>query len=151
MNFNFTLINEFISFIIFFYFSCFFIFPIAIKILNKYNLNNLKNNSFIKFNQTLENNLIKNLYIIETKLKNQINNIFYFINSVFYKKKDNLLDFILIEKEKIFNKINILFKKKKENLIKKIFVKLKSSFVKSFKDIYNDIINYNNEFIINYD
>ncbi|WMC19869.1 MAG: hypothetical protein NVS86_00030 [Candidatus Carsonella ruddii] len=151
MNFNFTLINEFISFIIFFYFSCFFIFPIITKILNKYNLNNLKNNSFIKFNQTLENNLIKNLYIIENKIKDKINFVLYYINNIFFKKKDNLLDFFLIEKEKIFNKINILFKKKKNNLIKRIFVKLKLSFVKSFKDIYNEIINYNNEFIINYD
>ncbi|XZR52597.1 MAG: hypothetical protein ACM3Q7_00030 [Candidatus Carsonella ruddii] len=151
MNFNFTLINEFISFIIFFYFSCFFIFPIIIKTLNNYNLNNFKNKSFIKFNQTLENKLIKNLFLIEKKLKNKTNIILDFINNTFFLKKNNLSNLLTIEKKIIFNEINILFKIKKNKLIKIFFNKLKLSFTKSFKNIYNEILNYNNEFIINYD
>ncbi|MGP4128072.1 MAG: hypothetical protein ACTXNS_00025 [Candidatus Carsonella ruddii] len=151
MNFNFTLINEFISFIIFFYFSCFYIFPLIIKTLNNFNLNDFKNQSFIKFSQTLENKLVESLIFTENLIKNQTNIFLNLINDIFYIKKDNLLNLSTIEKQKIFNKINILFKSQKNKLLGTFLNELKISFIKSFKNIYNEILNYNNEFIINYD
>ncbi|WGS66674.1 hypothetical protein MEJ65_00030 [Candidatus Carsonella ruddii] len=151
MNFNFTLINEFISFVIFFYFSCFYIFPLIIKTLNNFSLNDFKNKSFIKFNQTLENKLIKNLILIEKKIKKNTNIFLNLLNNVIYTKKTDLLNLSIIEKQKILNKINILFKIKKNKLLIFFLNSLKLSFIKSFKNVYNEILNYNNEFIINYD
>ncbi|XZR53006.1 MAG: hypothetical protein ACM3Q5_00030 [Candidatus Carsonella ruddii] len=151
MTFNFTLINEFISFIIFFYFSCFYIFPLIIKTLNNFNLNDFKNKSFIKFNQTLENKLIKNLILIEKKIKTKNNIFLNLINNILFIKQNNIINLSIIEKQKILNNFNILFKIKKNKLFKNFLKLLKISFTKSFKNIYNEILNYNNEFIINYD
>ncbi|WMC19272.1 MAG: hypothetical protein NVS84_00030 [Candidatus Carsonella ruddii] len=151
MNFNFTLINEFISFIIFFYFSCFYVFPFIVKTLNNFNLNDFKNKSFIKFNQTLENKLIKSLILIEKKIITQTNIFLELVNNTLFIKRNNLLNFSTIEKQKIFNKIKILFKIQKNELLGIFLNELKLSFIKSFKNIYNEILNYNNEFIINYD
>ncbi|BFI90824.1 hypothetical protein [Candidatus Carsonella ruddii] len=151
MNFNFTLINEFISFIFFFFFSCFFIFPFIIKLLNNFSLIDFKNKSFIKFNQTLENKLIRYLFLIESELKNKTDIILDLMNNIFYKKKDNLSYLISVEKKKIFIEINKLFKSEQIKMIKKFFNSVKLSFVRSFKNVYNEILNYNNEYIINYD
>ncbi|AFP83860.1 hypothetical protein [Candidatus Carsonella ruddii] len=151
MNFDFTLINEFISFIIFFYFSSFYIFPIILNIINDNNINNFKNKSFIKFNQTIENKL--NNYLIKKEILIKKNNNFFIknINNFFLKKKQDFLNFIILEKKNILNKISIIFKLKKEYLIKNFFFNLKLSIIKSFNNIYNEILNYNNEFIINYE
>ncbi|AFP84052.1 F0F1-type ATP synthase B subunit [Candidatus Carsonella ruddii HT isolate Thao2000] len=151
MNFNFTFINEFLSFIVFFYFSNFYIFPIILNILNNNNIKEFKKNSLIKFNQTIENKIINYLIKKEINIKKNINFYTNIINNIFLKKKKDFFNFCLIEKHNIISKIFIIFKLKKEIFIKKFFLKLKNSIIKSFKNIYNEILNYNNEFIINYE
>lgn len=151
MNINLTIINEFCSFIIFFYFSCYFILPNFVNVLNENNLFNFKNRIFLKFNKTLNNKFLSFLKKKEHNIKNNIN---YVINNNKFNlnlKKHDLLNLIKIEKKYIFNIIKNILKKNKLILIKNFMNELKKIFFKTFKNIYNELLQYNNEFIINYD
>ncbi|WP_433927851.1 hypothetical protein [Candidatus Carsonella ruddii] len=148
MNINFTLINEFFSFIIFFIFSFIFVFPKMINIINLNELIHFKNEIFINYNKTLENNFIKKLIFIEFKIKENIDNFIKNINNIIYNKKNILINIILLEKNFLMKKIKKIIGEINYNFIKNFSIELKKIFLKSFKKIYNEIIIYNNEFII---
>ncbi|ATX33434.1 hypothetical protein CUN91_00495 [Candidatus Carsonella ruddii] len=148
MNINFTLINEFLSFLIFFVFSFIFIFPKIINIINYNDLNDFKNKIFLNYNKTLENNLIKKIFIIEFEIQKQFDKNIKNINNNILKKKNFLLDIIILEKNFFIKKIKKIFNLINYNYIKNFYNELKINFVQIFKKIFNNIINYNKEFII---
>lgn len=148
MNINFTLINEFLSFLIFFVFSFIFIFPKIINIINYNDLNDFKNKIFLNYNKTLENNLIKKIFIIEFEIQKQFDKNIKNINNNILKKKIFLLDIIILEKNFFIKKIKKIFNLINYNYIKNFYNELKINFVQIFKKIFNNIINYNKEFII---
>ncbi|AFP83480.1 hypothetical protein [Candidatus Carsonella ruddii] len=151
MKINFTLINEFFSFLFFFLFSYKKIFPIFLTNINKNNFYYFKNIILIKYFKTIKNKI--DIYFIQKELKIK-NNIFFYL-----KKIDNIFNiekkkfFFLIKNEKIILKKKILIILKNFNIknINFFLNKIKISFLISFKKIFKEIILYNNEFIINYD
>lgn len=149
MNFNYSIISEFLSFLTFFIFSYFFIYPLLIVNINNFNIENFKNKVYLNYNKTLYNKFIFELKKLEFFFKE---NIFFHCNNLcdeLSKKKNIFLDMIISEKNyflkyfknKIFLKYNFYIKNK--------FFDIKKVIVKSFKNVYNELINYNNEFIVN--
>ncbi|MGK2915990.1 MAG: hypothetical protein ACSLEH_00025 [Candidatus Carsonella ruddii] len=148
MNLNFNLINELISYIFFFIFFKVFIYPKMIKIINNYNIYYYKNIFFLKYNKTFNNFLKKKFLFIEKQTKNSIEIIINNINLFLFKKKILLKKILLIEKKKIVNKLKKNIKKINLFLFKNFVYKIKYIFLKSYKKIYNEIIIYNNNFIL---
>ncbi|MFI4913455.1 MAG: hypothetical protein ACH6QR_00390 [Candidatus Carsonella ruddii] len=148
MNLNFNLINEIISYIFFFIFFKIFIYPKIIKSINKYNIYYYKNNFFIKYNKTF-NNFLKNKFLfMEKQTKKSIKIIINEINILLAKKKILLKKILIIEKKKTINKLKNNIKILNLFLFKKFIYKIKYIFLKSYKKIYNEIIIYNNNFIL---
>ncbi|XOD38989.1 MAG: hypothetical protein ACAF48_00025 [Candidatus Carsonella ruddii] len=148
MNINFTLVNEFLSFLIFFIFSFVFLFPKIISIINCEDLINFKNKTFLNYNKTLENSFLKKIIIIEIEIKKNFENNINNINNIIICKKNILFNSILLEKNLFLKKIKLIFNIVNHNFIKIFSFKIKTNFLKSFKKIFNDFIDYNKEFII---
>ncbi|MFI4847147.1 MAG: hypothetical protein ACH6QJ_00645 [Candidatus Carsonella ruddii] len=148
MNLNFNLINEIISYIFFFIFFKIFIYPKIIKSINKYNIYYYKNIFFIKYNKTF-NNFLKNKFLfMEKQTKKSIKIIINEINIFLAKKKILIKKILIIEKKKTINKFKNNIKILNLFLFKKFIYKIKYIFLKSYKKIYNEIIIYNNNFIL---
>ncbi|MFI4883872.1 MAG: hypothetical protein ACH6QK_00620 [Candidatus Carsonella ruddii] len=148
MNLNFNLINELISYIFFFIFFKIFIYPKIIKSINNYNIYYYKNFFFLKYNKTFNNFLKKKFLFIEKQTKNSIKIIINDINLFLFKKKTILKQILLIEKKKIINEFKKNTKKINLLLFKNFIYKIKNIFLKSYKKIYNEIVIYNNNFIL---
>ncbi|MFI4870073.1 MAG: hypothetical protein ACH6QM_00370 [Candidatus Carsonella ruddii] len=148
MNLNFNLINELISYIFFFIFFKIFIYPKIIKSINNYNIYYYKNILFLKYNKTFNNFLKKTFLFKENQTKNYIKIIIDDINLFLFKKKIILKKILLFEKKKIINKLKKNIKKINLFLFKKLIYKIKYIFLKSYKKIYNEIIIYNNNFVL---
>ncbi|MFI4878648.1 MAG: hypothetical protein ACH6QP_00055 [Candidatus Carsonella ruddii] len=148
MNLNFNLINEIISYIFFFIFFKIFIYSKIIKSINIYNVYYYKNKFFLKYNKTFNNFLKKKFLLIEKKTKKTIKIIINDINLFLLKKNLVLEKILLIEKKKSINKLKKNIKILNLFLFKNFIYKIKHIFLKSFKKIYNEIIIYNNNFIL---
>ncbi|MFI4883704.1 MAG: hypothetical protein ACH6QQ_00635 [Candidatus Carsonella ruddii] len=148
MNLNFNLINELISYIFFFIFFKIFFYPKIIKIINNYNLYYYKNNFFLKYNKTFNNFLQKKFLFLEKQTKNSIKIIINDVNLFLFTKKIIFKKILLIEKKKNINKLKKNIKKINLFLFKNFIFKIKYIFFKSYKKIYNEIIIYNNNFIL---
>ncbi|XRA05429.1 MAG: hypothetical protein ACN6LP_00025 [Candidatus Carsonella ruddii] len=148
MNINFNLINEIISYIFFFIFFKIFIYPKIIKSINNYNIYYYKNKFFLKYNKTFNNFLKNKILFMEKKTKTTIKIIINDINLFLIKKKIILKKILLIEKKKIINKLKKNIKILNLFLFKNCIYKIKYIFLKSYKKIYNEIIIYNNNFIL---
>ncbi|AQU89423.1 hypothetical protein [Candidatus Carsonella ruddii] len=148
MNINFTLVNEFLSFLIFFIFSFVFLFPKIISIINCEDLINFKNKIFLNYNKTLENSFLKKIIVIEIEIKKNFESNINNINNIIIYKKNILFNSILLEKNLFLKKIKLIFNIINRNFIKIFSFKIKTNFLKSFKKIFNDFIDYNKEFII---
>ncbi|MGK2912655.1 MAG: hypothetical protein ACSLEI_00025 [Candidatus Carsonella ruddii] len=148
MNLNFNLINEIISFFFFFIFFKIFIYPKIIKNINNYNIYYYKNKIFLKYNKTFNNFLKKKFLFIEKHNKKYIKIIIDNTNLLILKKKNILKKILLIEKKKNINKLKKNIKKINLFLFKNFIYKIKNIFLKSYKKIYNEIIIYNNSFIL---
>ncbi|UNB92077.1 hypothetical protein ACJEC8_00100 [Candidatus Carsonella ruddii] len=148
MNINFTLINEIISFIFFFIFFLTFIFPKIIDQINDQDIYFFQNKIFLNYNKTFNNKLFKKIIFIEQNIKNNVKIIIEDINNILIKKIFFLKNSISIEKKFIINKIKKKIGVININFIYNFIYEIKIYFLKSFKKIYNEIINYNNDFIL---
>ncbi|MGK2930986.1 MAG: hypothetical protein ACSLEG_00025 [Candidatus Carsonella ruddii] len=148
MNLNFNLINEIISFFFFYFFFKIFIYPKIIKNINNYNVYYYKNKIFLKYNKTFNNFLKNNFLFIEKQIKNSIKIIIENVNIHIFKKKIILKKILSIKKKQNINKLKKNIKNFHFFLFKNFIYKIKIFFLKSYKKIYNEIIIYNNNFIL---
>ncbi|QLK13978.1 hypothetical protein V7Z36_00025 [Candidatus Carsonella ruddii] len=151
MNINFTILNEIISFMVFFVFSCIFVFPEIIKNNNDFETLNFKNQIFSKYNKTFINKIELKIILLEFFINNELKVFFKNINNIIEVKKTKLIQTILLEKDFLIKQIKKILKFNYLKYTYIFFQELKTSFLKSFKKIYLEIINYNNEFLVNYD
>ncbi|BCG49222.1 hypothetical protein [Candidatus Carsonella ruddii] len=151
MNINFTILNEIISFLAFFVFSCIFVFPEIIKNNNDFETLNFKNQIFSKCNKTFINKIEAKINLLEFFINNELKIFLKNINNIIEVKRDKLILTILLEKDFLIKQIKKILKFNYLRYIDIFFQELRTSFLKSFKKIYIEIINYNNEFLVNHD